>query len=97
MITLLHHADGPASYRLKVILDITLKGIEAPTDDVRGLFDEAQTQKRKVGCIERLFGGATYFTYDPANQAQHEVSLIAALATPKSDVHVEQRCGGYRK
>lgn len=97
MITLLHHLTGPHSAGIKVLLDITLKDLDGLPDEVRDLIKEAKTLNRKVAGILRQFGGNTYITYDPANQAQLEVSLIAALATPKTDVHVTQEAGGHAK
>ena len=97
MINLLHHPEGPLTYHLRVLLDINAADIELLPDELGDLFSAAQSQNRKVGCIQRGFGGDTYFTYDPANQAQHEISLIAALSVPKADVHVEQINRGYRK
>lgn len=94
MITLLTHPEGPITFRQKVLLDVTIKDIKAPPDDVRDLFKDAKAQSRKVGCIQRYFGGDTYFSYEPSNQAQHEINLIAALATPKSDVHITPHAGG---
>ena len=97
MITLLTHPEGPWTYRQTVLLDVTLKDINEPPDEARSLFNEAKVNNRKVGCIQRYFGGDTYFTYDPAIQAQHEISLIAALAIPKADVHVTQNAGENHK
>lgn len=95
MITLLTHPDGPLTSRQTVLLDITIKDVNAPPDEACDLFKEAQAQGRKVGCVLRRFGGDTYFTYDPANQAEHEIRLIAALATPRADVHITQQAGGH--
>lgn len=97
MITLLHHPTGPHSPGITVLLDIALKDLDGLPDDVRDLIKEAKTLNRKAACIVRQFGGNTYFTYDPANQAQLEVSLIAALAVPQADVHITQHAGGHAK
>lgn len=90
MITLLHHPTGSHSAGIKVLLDIALKDLDSVPDDIRDLIKEAKTLNRKVACILRQLGGDTYFTYDPANRSQLEISLIAALAVPKTDVHVSQ-------
>ena len=37
-----------------------------------------------------LHGVDSYFTYDPANQALIEISLLAALAVPNTEVQVTQ-------
>lgn len=97
MITLLRHTNISRYQEFEVLLDITLKDLDEPTEEIRAVLKEAKTLNRKVAGILRQFGGNTYITYDPANQAQLEVSLIAALATPTSDVHVTRESGGYGK
>ena len=97
MITLLHHPEGPLMFRQTVLLDVTMQDIQAPPADARDLFKKAKAQSRKVGCIQRYFGGSSFFTYDLANQSQLEISLIAALATPKGDVHISQQEGERTK
>ena len=97
MITLLTRPDGPFTSRQTVLLDITIKDIEAPPAEARDLFTQAKAQGRKVACIQRHFGGDMYFTYDPASQAQLEISLIAALAPPTVEVHITQQAGGRTK
>ena len=97
MITLLLHTNVSRYQEVEVLLDITLKDLDEPTEEIRAVLKEAQTLNRKVAGILRQTGGNTFITYDPANQAQLEVSLIEALATPKADVHVTQESGGYGK
>lgn len=97
MITLLRHTNISRYQEFEVLLDIALKDLDDQPDEVRDLIKEAKTLNRKVAGILRQFGGNTFITYDPANQAQLEVSLIEALATPKTDVHVTQNSGGHEK
>ena len=97
MITLLRHTNISRYQEFEVLLDIALKDLDDQPDEVRDLIKEAKTLNRKVAGILRQFGGNTYITYDPANHAQLEVSLIEALAKPKTDVHVTQNSGGHGK
>ena len=97
MITLLLHTNVSRYQEVEVLLDITLKDLDEPTEEIRAVLKEAKTLNRKVAGILRQLGGNTFITYDPANQAQLEVSLIEALATPKADIHVTQESGGYGK
>ena len=97
MITLIRHPAAHYTGHYEVLLDVVIQDLKEPTDETRALITEACAASRKVGCILRQFGGNTYFSYDPVNQAQLEVSLLAALAVPKTDVHVEQSSGGRGK
>jgi hypothetical protein len=90
MITLLNIIDSCGASQVEVLLDIGAKDFAAPSPTLKKLLTECKTTKRKVGCISRTSGATTFFTYDPANQAQVEASLIAALSIPKSEVHVTQ-------
>lgn len=97
MITLVRHTAAHFLGNYEVLLDVKLLDLKEPTEETCALIKEAMATHRKVGCILRQFGGDTFFTYEPVNQAQHEVSLLAALAFPKADVYVEQRSGGRGK
>jgi hypothetical protein len=94
MLTIFYHPATTYSPGIEVILDMSLKDVDEVTDELTAMFKEASKAKRKVGCVIRQFGGTTYFTYDDATRAQLEISLIAALIVPKSDVHVSQDSGG---
>lgn len=97
MITLLRHTNVYRYQEFEVLLDITLKDLDEPTEEIRAVLKEAKTLNRKVACILRQLGGNTYITYDPAYQAQLETSLIATLVTPKVDVQITQEAGGRGK
>lgn len=90
MITVLHHPGAAYSPKVRVLFDIAPDDLEELSVEVHDLFEEAKSLRREVGCILRQFGGDTLFTYEPANRFQFEISLIAALAVPKTDVHVSQ-------
>ena len=93
MITLMKTIDHRGDTLIEVSLDVSLKNYGEPASELRELFEQCRSTKRKVGSIWRKFGGNTYFTYDPNYQPQVEVALLAALSMPKSEVHVTQ--GGY--
>ena len=93
MITVMKTIDRSGTGLLEVLLDIFLKDFTAPAPELKALIAECKKTKRRVGCISRLYDATTFFTYDPANQAQVETSLLAALSTPKSEVHVTQGGG----
>ena len=95
MITLLDHSEGAYSSRVTVLLDVTANDFGSVPEDLEHLFTQAHTSNRKVGLIERQVGGDTFFTFDPGNQMQLEVALIAAFAVPKSAIHVERSTGAY--
>ena len=97
MITLLHHPDGPIQNRVKVLLCVTPEALDEPDESLLALLDEAQNTGRKVGCIIRDFGGSSYFTFAPSQQSQLEISLLAALATPKAEMHITQDSGSNDK
>lgn len=90
MITLFHHPDGPIQNRVKVLLCVTPEALDEPDESLVALIDEAQTAGRKVGCIVRDFGGNSYFTFAPSQQQQLEISLLAALTTPRAETYVTQ-------
>jgi hypothetical protein len=90
MITVLHHPRDSYSPEIRVLLNVSLVDLEKIPAEAHVLFKEAKSPKREVGCILRQFGGDTFFTYEPANRFQLEMSLIAALAVPKTDIHVSQ-------
>ncbi len=97
MITLFHHAEGPVQNRVKVLLDVTPVAVDEMDDSLNTILNEAQDSGRAVGGVFRYFGGNSYFTYDPAQRPQLEVSLLAALATPKAEMYVTQDSGSNDK
>lgn len=92
MIQLLHHPYAPGNGSVDILLDLSPSDISEMPDKLPGMFQDAEAAGRKVGSIVRQFGGDTYFTYDEATRAQLEISLISALALPKTDVNVTQNC-----
>lgn len=97
MFTLFHNPDGPLQNRVKVLLCVTPEVFDDPDESLLVLFDGAQTSGRKVGCIIRAFGGSSYFTFAPSQQSQLEITLLAALATPKAEMHITQDSGSNDK
>lgn len=94
MFTILHHPAAPYSPGIQVCLDMAIKDVDEVTSELTALFKHAKETKRKVGCVIRQYGGNSYFSYDEATRPQLEIALIAALSTPKTDVHVSQDSGG---
>jgi hypothetical protein len=90
MNTLFNHPDGPSQYRIKVILCVSPDDFEESDDTLEAMFAEAQESGRLVGCIVRHFGGNSYFTYYPWQQKELEISLLAALTTPRAETYVTQ-------
>lgn len=92
MFTFIHHANSYGT-QLTVTLDLEPKDIAADSTATQQLIKQAKTSKRKLGAIEHAHMGTTYFSYDPAQQTQYEVHLLAALSTPHSDVHINAANG----
>ncbi|WP_143435871.1 hypothetical protein [Hydrogenophaga sp. IBVHS1] len=94
MITLLKHDTGPVTSRFQVLLDVLLKDLEDPTEEIHELFGEAVALGRKVGCIQRAFAGDTHFTYSPEHRTPVESQLLVALSVPPTEFHVALTSGG---
>jgi hypothetical protein len=90
MITLLTTPNVLCFSNIRVFLDVAVKDFPELPEEATELLKEATSNGRKVGCIARKYGVDSYFTYDPANQALIEISLLAALAVPNTEVQVTQ-------
>jgi hypothetical protein len=94
MFLLITNTTGPLEDRVNVFLDIGPADFDNFTEAVKDSVAVAKRANRKVGCIVRTYGGETWFTYAEAVQAQLEVQLIAAHATPHTAVQVNCHSGG---
>lgn len=90
MITVINRPQSLRTPSLEVFLDVSVKDFDPPSDELKALLNECKTTKRKVGCVLHQFAPNVFFSYDPANQGQHEVALVAAVCTPANEVHVTQ-------
>lgn len=90
MIRLMKSPAHRSAGCVEVFLKVALTDLHAPSDDCKEMAKAAKAAKRELGAIFREHGVNTYFTYDPQTQAQLEVSIIAALNTPTTQVHISQ-------
>lgn len=72
---------------LTVSLDISPSDVVADTAVTKQMVADAKKAKRKFGNVTRAFTGTTLFTYDPANQAQIEMQLLALLCEARIEVN----------
>ena len=96
MITMLKHDTGPTNGCFSGVARRHAPRPQTPSEDIQELFAEALALGRKVGCIQRAYGGDTYFTYSPENFTQVEMQLLVALSVPPTEVHVALTSGGCR-
>lgn len=93
MSTLLTHISFGGTAVLTVYLNVGLADLKAMKLDGGDLLDEAKKAGRQIGLIVRQSGSNTYFTYHPEQQQSVEVLLLASLATPASEVHINNGSG----
>lgn len=97
MITLINQPEMRGVPPVQILLDVSLRDIDTPSHEFREMCKTAKAANRKVGAILRKFDANSYFSYEVANQGQLEIALLAAHAVPKTDVYVNQNCGGSEK
>lgn len=88
MITVINRLHGSGLGTLEVLLGVCAEDLDQPHDELMALLEECKTTKRKVGCILNEYAPSIYFSYEPANQAQTETSLLSALCMPQPAVYV---------
>ncbi len=94
MFTFMHFTPARVGHTLTVMLDISPSDITVGNETSKQMVAEAKKAKRKFCAIYREYIGTTLFTYDPANQAQIEVQLLAMLSAPHTEVTVNAEAGG---
>ena len=94
MFTFIHCTRERVGRTLTVTLDTNPSDVMAGDETTRQMVAEAKKAKRKFCAIYREHVGTTWFTYDPANQAQVEVQLLTMIAAPHTEVHVNAATGG---
>lgn len=93
MFTFMHFAPERVGRTLTVTLDVNPGDVIADDETTRQMVTEAKKAKRKFCAIYREHVGTTWFTYDPAKQAQIEGQLLAMLSAPHTEVHVNAATG----
>lgn len=96
MITLLTHVSDRGATVLTIYLNVLPADLKAMKLSCGDLMDEAKECGRMVGLIVRQFGGNTYFTYHREQQLSVEVQLLASLAKPASEVHIDSGSGAVQ-
>jgi hypothetical protein len=94
MITLLAYEPHHGADSHQVYLDVGVNDARSLGHTANStIFNEAKAQKRKVGIVQRQFGGNTFFTYRPEQQSELELGLLASLSKPAAQVHISTATG----
>lgn len=94
MFTFMHVISARGGTALTVKLDLNPSDVTACDETTGKMVAEAKKAKRKFCAIHSEYIGTTLFTYDPANQAQIEVQLLAMLSAHHTEVTVNAEAGG---
>lgn len=79
MTHFLHHSGDPRFGTVDVILDATFDELNV-ADCSSAIVTAAKRTKRRIAVIQRQFGGTSYISYAPEDEATVGLNLIASLA-----------------
>ncbi|MBY4594147.1 hypothetical protein K3217_01155 [bacterium BD-1] len=90
----MHFTSEGGSSSLTVTLDISPNDVDADNATTKQMVEEAKKSRRRFCIVQREYLGTYLFTYDPANQAQIELHLLAVLSGHRTEVTVNAEAGG---